>query len=200
MTEERQLLDDNALDLLFRDARTYYRFSDREVPDALLRQIYDIARLGPTSSNGSPMRAIFVKSEEAKQRLLPGVRPNNIEKVKSAPVTAIFGFDLAFYERFDRLAPHAIDRIQNFRNDPDLAHRAAFRNATLQAAYFLILARGHGLDCGPMSGFLHDVVDNEFFAGQTVRANFLMNIGYGHEEGTRPRQYRFEFDEVCEII
>lgn len=193
-------VDPDALDVLFLSARTHYRFSDRDVPDDLLKQIYDIARMGPTSGNCCPMRVIFVKSAEGKARLLPGVRPGNVDKVKSAPVTAIFGFDLAFYEHIDRLAPHAIDRIANYRNDPDLAHRASFRNATLQASYFMIGARAFGLDCGPMSGFLHDVVDEEFFAGQTVKSNFLMNIGYGLHEGIHERAFRFEFDEVCSII
>jgi len=193
-------LDQRVLDQLFLEARTHYRFSDRDVPDDLLRKIYDIARIGPTSGNNCPMRVIFVKSPQGKKRLLPGMRPGNVDKVKSAPVTAIFGYDLAFYEHLPRLAPHTVERMEVFRNDPELTHRASFRNATLGAAYFLILARAHGLNCGPMSGFLHDVVDEEFFAGTTVKSNFLMNIGYGLDDGIKPRLYRFGFDEVCSII
>lgn len=192
--------DGSVLEQLFLGARTHYRFSDRAVPDDLLRQIYDIARMGPTSGNGCPMRAVFVKSPEAKARLLPGLRPGNVDKVKSAPVTAIFGFDLAFYEHLDRLAPHNLDRIEVYRKDTDLSYRASFRNATLQAAYFLVVARAFGLDCGPMSGFLHDVVDAEFFAGTTVKSNFLMNIGYGVPDGIKPRSFRFAFDEVCTVL
>ncbi|MCT7378129.1 malonic semialdehyde reductase [Chelativorans salis] len=205
--KERTRMDDlpaadpAVLDALFLEAHTCYKFSDREVPDDLLGRIYDVARVGPTSSNGSPMRVIFVKSAEGKARLMPGVRPNNVPKVESAPVTAVFGIDQEFYEHFDRLAPHAIDRIANYRKDKDLAQRASFRNATLQAAYFLVMARAHGLSCGPMSGFLHDVVDDTFFeGGHRVKSNFLMNIGYPAEGAFRPRGYRFGFDEVCEII
>lgn len=194
------VVDVETLDILFLKARTHYRFSDKDVPDDLLKRIYDIARMGPTSGNCCPMRVIFVKSPEGKARLLPGMRPGNVDKVKSAPVTAIFGFDLAFYEHIGTLAPHATERIATYRNDPDLAHRASFRNATLQASYFMIVARAFGLDCGPMSGFLHDVVDEEFFAGQTVKSNFLMNIGYGLPDGIHERAYRFDFDEVCSII
>lgn len=188
------------LEKVFLSARTYYRFSDRDVSDALLKSIYDTARMGPTSSNGCPMRVVFVKSAEAKSRLMPGLKPKNIEKVMSAPVTAIFGFDLAFYEHFDRLAPHAVANAANYINDPDLKLRAAFRNGTLQAAYFLVVARAHGLNCGPLSGFFHDVVDAEFFAGTQIKSNFLMNLGYGEEESVRPRGYRFDFDEVCSIL
>lgn len=181
-------------------ARTHSRFSDREVPDALLVRIYDLARMGPTSVNGSPMRIVFVKSPEARARLLPGVKPGNVPKVESAPVTAIFGIDYGFYRHFDRLSPHnAQERIAAYSADSDLAHETAFRNATLQAAYFLIVARAMGLDCGPMSGFLHDVVDEAFFRGTEVKSNFLMNLGYGLGEGIRPRAYRFAFDEVCRI-
>ncbi len=170
------------------------------MPDALLREIWNIARMGPTSTNGSPMRVVFVKSEEAKERLRPGIKPGNIDKTMAAPVTAITAFDLEFYEKFDRLAPYATDRIAAYREDPDLAHRAAFRNATLQAAYFLIVARAKGLDCGPMSGFLHDVVDDAFFAGTSLRSNFLINLGYGDPAVLFPRQYRLAFCEACSII
>lgn len=135
------MVDVETLGILFLKARTHYRFSDKAVPDDLLKHIYDIARMGPTSGNCCPMRVIFVKSPEGKARLLPGMRPGNVDKVKSAPVTAIFGFDLAFYEHIGRLAPHATERIETYRNDPDLAYRASFRNATLQASYFMTVAR-----------------------------------------------------------
>ena len=184
---------------IFLEARTHFAWQDREVPDDLLREIWDVARMGPTSTNGSPMRIVFVKSKAAKQRLLKGLKPGNVDKTMAAPVTAITGFDIEFFESFDRLAPYATSRIATYREDPDLAYRAAFRNATLQAAYFMIAARAKGLDCGPMSGFLHNVVDDEFFAGTTVKSNFLINLGYGDPSVLFPRQYRFTFDEVCHI-
>ncbi|MBR9764861.1 MAG: malonic semialdehyde reductase [Rhodobacteraceae bacterium] len=191
---------DAALRAIFLEARTHFAWQDRAVPDALLREIWDVARMGPTSTNGSPMRVIFVKSDAARERLKPGIKPGNLAKTMAAPVTAITAFDLDFYENFDRLAPYATDRIAAYREDPDLAYRAAFRNATLQAAYFMIVARAKGLDCGPMSGFLHDVVDETFFAGTNLKSNFLINLGYGDPSVLFPRQYRFAFDEACSVI
>lgn len=195
-----QLPFEDAMRHLFIDARTHFAWQPRTVPEPLLRDIWRIARMGPTSTNGSPMRVVFVTSDAGRERLRPGLKPGNIDKTMAAPVTAITGFDLKFYEHFDRLAPYAMDRIDTYRNDPDLAYRAAFRNATLQAAYFMIVARAHGLDCGPMSGFHHDVVDGTFFAGSDIRSNFLINLGYGNPDVLFPRQYRFEFDEACSII
>ena len=189
----------DALRTIFLDARTHFAWKDREVADGLLREIWDIARMGPTSTNGSPMRVVFVKSKAAKERLLKGLKPGNVDKTMAAPVTAITGFDLEFFESFDRLAPYATGRIAAYREDPNLAYRAAFRNATLQAAYFMIVARAKGLDCGPMSGFLHDVVDDAFFAGTSVKSNFLINLGYGDPSVLFPRQYRFAFEEACHI-
>jgi 3-hydroxypropanoate dehydrogenase len=194
-------IDNEFLDIVFRNARTYYRFSNREVPDALLRYIYDVTKFGPTSGNGCPMRVVFVKSPEAKARLMPGIKPGNIPKVESAPVVGVFGFDLEFARHFDRLSPHdAAEKIATYQADQALNHRASFRNATLQAAYFIIGARSMGLQCGPMSGFHHDIVDEAFFAGTEVKSNFLLNIGYGLDQSVRPRAYRFEFDEVCQIV
>lgn len=194
-------VNDDVYDVMFRQAHTYYRFADRPVPEALLREIYEIAKFGPTSGNGCPMRVVFISSPEAKERLMPGIKPGNVPKVASAPVTAIFGFDLAFYRHFDRLSPHdAAEKIANYENDDALTLRASFRNATLQAAYFMIIARSKGLQCGPMSGFHHYVVDEEFFVGTEVKSNFLMNLGYAAAEGVRPRGYRFDFDEVCQVL
>ncbi|MDP2410026.1 MAG: malonic semialdehyde reductase [Pseudolabrys sp.] len=192
--------NEELLDLVFRNAHTYYRFSNREVPDALLRDIYEATKFGPTSGNGSPMRVVFVKSPEAKARLMPGIKAGNVPKVESAPVVAIFGLDLDFARHFDRLSPHdATEKIATYQADEALNYRASFRNATLQAAYFMIGARAMGLHCGPMSGFHHDIVDEIFFAGTAVKSNFLMNIGYGLEQSVRPRAFRFAFDEVCQI-
>lgn len=185
---------------LFLDARTHFAWQDREVPDTLLHAIWSVARMGPTSTNGSPMRVVFVKSPEAKERLRPALKPGNVDKTMNAPVTAVTGFDLEFFERFDKLAPYALDRIPTYRADPDLAYRAAFRNATLQGAYVMIVARAFGLDCGPMSGFFHDIVDEAFFPCGGVKSNFLINLGYGDPGVLFPRQYRFEFEEVCSIV
>lgn len=190
----------DTLRAVFLEARTHFAWQEREISDDLLRDIWDVARMGPTSTNGSPMRVVFVKSKAAKERLLKGLKPGNVDKTMAAPVTAITGFDLEFFERFDKLAPYALDRIAAYRDDPDLAYRAAFRNATLQAAYFMIVARAKGLDCGPMSGFFHDVVDEAFFAGTSVKSNFLINLGYGDPGVLFPRQYRFAFDEACLIM
>jgi 3-hydroxypropanoate dehydrogenase len=188
-----------ALDQMFRHARTHYAWLDRPVPEALLRDVYDLARLGPTSGNCNPMRIVFVTSRDGKERLRPGLKPGNVDKTMAAPATAIIGTDTAFYWHLPRLAPHNADRVKTYEQDPDLASRAAFRNATLQGAYLIMAARALGLDCGPMSGFLHDVVDEVFFAGTPVKSNFLINIGYGDRETLRPRADRFAFDEVCRI-
>lgn len=196
----RPTVDDAGLDLLFRQARTYYGWLAKPVTDDVLTQIYDLAKMAPTSGNCNPMRIVFVRSKEAKQRLLPGLKPGNVDKTMAAPVTAVLGFDTQFYKHFDRLAPHALDRIAVYEADPDLAQRAAFRNGTLQGAYLLLAARSLGLDCGPMSGFLHDVVDEEFFPGGRVKSNFLINIGYGDSASLRSRGARFDFGDIGTIL
>jgi 3-hydroxypropanoate dehydrogenase len=193
-------LDEAGLDLTFRQARTHYAWQDRPVPESLLRQIYDLARMGPTSGNCNPMRVIFVTTREGKEMLRPGLKPGNVDKTMAAPATAIVGTDMEFYRHIPRLAPHNVDRVKVYEEDPDLTYRAAFRNSTLQGAYMIMAARALGLDCGPMSGFLHDVVDETFFAGTAVKSNFLINIGYGDREKLRPRGARFAFDEVCRTV
>lgn len=198
MAPGRASLDPAGLDTILRTARTHYAWLARPVPESLLRQVYDLARMGPTSGNGNPMRVVFVTSPEGKERLRPGLKPGNVDKTMSAPVTAIVGSDMKFYRHIPRLAPHSADRVKAYEDNPDLAYRAAFRNATLQGAYLIIAARALGLDCGPMSGFLHDVVDGEFFAGTAVQSNFLVNIGYGDPAGLRPRGDRLDFDEACQ--
>jgi 3-hydroxypropanoate dehydrogenase len=199
MVLESQALDQAGLNKILQEARTHYAWQDKPVPESLLRKIYEVARMGPTSGNSNPMRAVFVTTPEGKKRLLPGLKPGNVDKTMTAPATAIIGTDMEFYKHIPRLAPHNADRVKVYEEDPDLTYRAAFRNATLQGAYIIIAARALGLDCGPMSGFLHDVVDQEFFAGTAVKSNFLINIGYGDRSKLRPRGDRFAFDEVCEI-
>ena len=195
-----QVLDRLGLDTIFREARTHYTWTGRPVSESLLRQIYELARMGPTSGNCNPMRVVFVTTPEGKERLRPGLKPGNVDKTMAAPATAIIGTDMEFYRHIPRLAPHNADRVKVYEEDPDLTYRAAFRNSTLQGAYLIMAARALGLDCGPMSGFLHDVVDEEFFAGTAVKSNFLINIGYGDREKLRPRGDRFAFDEVCRFV
>jgi 3-hydroxypropanoate dehydrogenase len=192
-------LDDAALDLLFREARTHNGWIDRAVDDALLRRVWDLARMGPTSANCSPARIVFVKSRAAKERLRPALSAGNLEKTMTAPVTAIIGYDLDFPEHLPRLFPHD-DAKSWFAGNEPLIQTTAFRNGTLQGAYLMIAARALGLDCGPMSGFDNAKVDAAFFAGTRVRSNFLCNLGYGDPAKLFARSPRFGFDEVCAIV
>jgi 3-hydroxypropanoate dehydrogenase len=192
-------LEQAGRDLLFLEARTYSKFLDRPVPDELLRQAWDLARMGPTSANCMPARLVFVRSPEAKQRLKPALAPGNLDKTMAAPVTAIVAYDLAFYDKLPRLFPHADARSWFVGND-ELIQSTAFRNATLQGAYFVMACRALGLDCGPMSGFDNAKVDAEFFPGGTIKSNFLVNIGYGDASSLFPRSPRLEFDEACTVI
>lgn len=193
------MLDDKALDALFRDARTHATWADKPVPDALLRQAWDLARMGPTSANCQPLRIVFVKGAEAKRRLKPALMEGNVAKTMAAPVTAVIGHDLAFYELLPRLFPHADARSWFVGNDA-LIDTTAFRNATLQAGYFILACRAVGLDVGPMSGFDNAAVDAAFFAGTPVKSNFLINIGFGDPAGLFPRGPRLEFDEACRVV
>jgi 3-hydroxypropanoate dehydrogenase len=185
-------VDDAALDLIFREARTLTRWTGREVADATLRDIWELARLGPTSANCSPMRILFVKSVEAKARLKPHLSRTNVEQTMAAPVTAVVAHDLAFYELLPRL--FEAKAVAWFKGN---AEETAFRNGTLQGAYLMIAARALGLDCGPMSGFDNKGVDAAFFAGTSLRSNFLVNLGYGDRAGLEPRKPRLAFDEAC---
>lgn len=205
---------EQALDTLFRKARTYNSWLDKPVSDDLLRQLYDLMKWGPTSANCSPARILFLRTPEAKQRLKPALSPTNVEKTMKAPVTAIIAYDLKFYERLPRLFPHNPGAREWFSNAPDLAETTAFRNGTLQGAYFILAARSLGLDCGPMSGFDNAKVDAEFFrapAGKDgpaeeviptgpLKSNFLCNLGYGDPAQLYPRSPRLAFDEACKLL
>ncbi|MBV9861867.1 MAG: malonic semialdehyde reductase [Alphaproteobacteria bacterium] len=180
---------------LFRDGRTYSKWLPRSIPDGLIEAAFAMAQLGPTSGNCEPMRLVLVRSPEAKARLLGCVSSGNAEKVRTAPVTAIVAYDLAFYEHLPRLFPHTDARAWFTSNDA-LARETAFRNGSLQGAYFILALRTHGLDCGPMSGFDAGRVDAEFFAGSSWRANFLLNIGYGDTGGLHPRLPRLSFSDT----
>jgi 3-hydroxypropanoate dehydrogenase len=191
-------LDAPALAQLFTEARTHNAWQDKQVSDALLRDLVELMRWAPTSANTSPARILFVKSPEAKARLKPLLMEGNIDKTMAAPVTAIIGHDLEFYEHLPRLFPHA-DARSWFVGKPDFIATSAFRNGTLQGGYFIIAARALGLDCGPMSGFDNAGVDAEFFAGKNIKSNFLCNLGYGDPQGLHPRSPRFDFEDIARI-
>ena len=197
-------LDAAALDQIFRSARTYRRSADawlpRAVSDQQLRDIYDLAKLGPTSANSSPARIVFVRSPEAKEKLKSALSADNIAQTMAAPATAIVGSDHAFYEQLPRLYKESPEAKSWFAGKPEVIAATAFRNASLQGAYLIVAARALGLDCGPMSGFHNDTADKLFFAGTQVKSNFLINIGYGNPAVIRPREERFGFDEACKIV
>jgi len=183
---------------LFDHARTQNGFFDQPIADATLRQLYDMMKWGPTSANCSPARFIFVRSPEAKARLLECMNPGNVEKTRSAPVTAIVGMDMAFYEQLPRLLPHA-DAKPWFEGKQPLIEATAFRNSSLQGGYLIMAARALGLDCGPMSGFDAAKLDAAFWAGTTVKTNFVCNLGRGDPAKVFPRSPRLAFDEACRI-
>jgi 3-hydroxypropanoate dehydrogenase len=189
-------IDEEALDQLFRAARTHNGWLDRPVSEALLRQAVDLAKMGPTSANTLPMRLVFVKSAEAKARLRPALLRQNIEKTMSAPTTAIVGYDLGFPDLLPKLFPHADARTWFAGND-DLIADTAYRNSSLQGGYLILALRAIGLDVGPMSGFDSAKVDAAFFAGTRIRTNFLLNIGYGDRTKLFPRSPRLAFNEIA---
>lgn len=193
------MIDSKALAQLFTEARTHNGWQEKDVPDTILHSIYDAAKFGPTSANCSPVRIIFIKSKEAKEKLRPCLAEGNIEKTMSAPVTAIFGDDYAFYEKLPELFPHA-DAKSWFVGNQNLIDTTAFRNGTLQAAYFILAARAYGIDCGAMSGFDNAKVDEMFFKNTSVKSNFLCNLGYGDVSKLYPRSPRLAFDEACAIL
>ena len=207
-------LNDEALDQLFRNARTHSDWLPRPVSDDTLRQLYELMKWGPTSVNCCPARILFLRSAQAKQRLLPALSPGNVEKTMSAPVTAIIGYDGRFYQQLPKLFPHKDARAW-FVDTPELAEVTARRNSSLQGAYLMLAARSLGLDCGPMSGFDQAKVDHEFFprehgmrddlqeeyfADSHVKTNFLCNLGYGNPEKLFPRSPRLDFDEACKLL
>jgi 3-hydroxypropanoate dehydrogenase len=194
------VMSNDGLDLIFRKARTHNAWLDKPVEDALLRQVYDLAKMGPTSANMSPMRIVFVKSLAAKQRLKPALDAGNVDKTMAAPVTAVIGMDIRFYEKLPKLFPHADARAW-FKDLPEnVLEYIALRNSSLQGGYFMLAARALGLDCGPMSGFDNAKVDEAFFAGTTVKSNFLCNLGHGDASKLFPRSPRLDFEEACKVV
>ena len=191
-------LSDRALDELFRHARTHSAWQPKPVDDAVLEQLVELTLLGPTSANSSPGRFVFVKTAAAKERLRPALSAGNVDKTMAAPVTVIVAMDMAFYEYLPKLFPHADARSWFAGNDKAIAD-TAFRNSTLQGGYLILAARALGLDAGPMSGFDADKVDQAFFAGTTIRSNFLVNLGYGDASKLHSRSPRLSFDEAARI-
>jgi len=210
----KNVLPDEALDQIFREARTHNAWLDKPVSDDVLRRLYDVMKWGPTSANGSPARFVFLRSREAKERLRPTLAPGNVEKTMTAPITVIIAYDLLFYEKLSKLFPHYPAMRTLFAANPQLVEVTAMRNSSLQGAYLMIVARALGLDCGPMSGFDNAKLDEEFFgAGREcegceqeffpaghVKSNFLCNLGYGDTSKLFPRAPRLEFHEACTLL
>jgi 3-hydroxypropanoate dehydrogenase len=206
-------IGNEALDVLFREARSYNAWLDTAVSEDIIRQIYDVLKWGPTSANSSPSRLIFLRSTKAKERLRPALSPGNVEKTMAAPLTVIIAYDLKFYDKLPRLYPHNPAMREVFAKNPQLIENSAKRNSWLQGAYMMLAARALGLDCGPMSGFDNTKVDEEFFgAGKCedcaqeffpeghVKSNFLCNLGYGDRSKLYPRSPRLEFSEACTLL
>ena len=210
----RNAIEGVALDVLFREARSYRAWLDEPVSDEILRQVYNLMRWAPTSANGSPARILFLRTKAAKERLLPALASGNVDKTMNAPVTAIIAHDLKFYEKLPQLLPHDPGMRDLFANAPELVDATAKRNSSLQGAYMILAARALGLDCGPMSGFDNAKVDEEFFgAGKSepnsaeeffpeghIKSNFLCNLGYGDKSKLFARGPRLEFDQACTLL
>jgi len=209
-----EVVNDQALDTLFREARSYSRWLPRPVTEDTLRNLYELLKWGPTSANASPARFAFLRSKDAKERLRPALAPLNVEKTLTAPVTVIVAYDMKFYEHLPKLFPHNPGMATLFETSPDLIEATAKRNSSLQGAYMIMAARALGLDCGPMSGFDHTKVDEEFFAAGRpcfgcdqeffpeghIKSNFLCNLGYGDPGTLRPRLPRLPFNEACSLL
>ncbi|MGF6810982.1 3-hydroxypropanoate dehydrogenase [Paraburkholderia sp. Clong3] len=192
-------LSDQALKQLFRDARTQNGWQNKPIDDAVLRELMELVLLGPTSANSSPGRFVFVRTPEGKEKLRPALSAGNLEKTMAAPVTVIVAMDMAFYEYLPKLFPHA-DARSWFVGNERLIADTAFRNSTLQGGYLILAARALGLDTGPMSGFDQAKVDEAFFAGTTLKSNFLINLGHGDPSKLFARSPRFSFDEAARIV
>ena len=192
-------VDPLALDVLFNEARTHNVWQEKEVEDKILEDLYSLMKMAPTSMNISPARIVFVKRSSGKERLRPALVSGNVEKTMTAPVCAVIGYDVSCWKNLNKLFPFK-DMSQLFENNPEFAETTAFRNGSMQGAYFILAARSLGLDCGPMSGFDNARVDEEFFAGTEIKSNFLCNLGYGVWDNIPSRAPRLQFGEVCKII
>ena len=199
LKERTNPLDEEALNLIFGEARSMNGWQDKDVSDAMIHSLYDLTKMGPTSTNCSPARFVFVKSEAEKVKFEPALLPNNISKVMTAPVVAIIGYDLDFSDHMTKLFPH-MDVAPMYKGNNEMNVSTAFRNSSLQGAYLIMVARALGLDCGPMSGFNNQLVDETFFSDSNIKSNFLCCIGYGDSTKIFQRLPRLDFDEVCKII
>ncbi len=193
-------VNDQGLDIIFRQARSQNAWQDTPLSDTLLRAVYDLMKWGPTSANCSPARFLFLSSPEAKERLVPHLLGANVEKARTAASVVIIGHDLKFFDRIPELFPHNPGAKDWFAEDAALAETTAFRNGSLQGAYLIIAARALGLDCGPMSGFDNAGVDGEFFPDGQVRSNFICALGYGDPKGVFERSPRLSFEDACQIL
>ncbi len=194
------LISPEAMGQLFTGARTFHAWLPKDVSDQTLREIYDLMKWGPTSANSCPARFVFVRSGPQKEKLIGCLSPGNVDKVKAAPVTAIIAMDELIYDQISKLFPAAPQFREIFAGDKTLAASTAFRNSSLQGAYFLLAARAVGLDCGPMSGFDNKRLDESFFAGTSWKSNFICNLGYGDRSKLYPRSPRLSFEEACRIV
>lgn len=194
-----QYLDDDGLDLIFREARSFKKWQEREVDTATLSELYEVMKWGPTSQNSNPGRILFLHSEEAKQRAIPALHEGNIPKIQAAPLLAIIAYDTQFFEYLPKLFP-AKDTSGMYRDNPAKAESTAFRNSSLQGAYFMLAARAIGLDVNGISGFHNKIIDETFFPDGQYKSNFLCCLGYGDTEALHPRGPRLGFDEVCEVL
>jgi 3-hydroxypropanoate dehydrogenase len=193
-------LDTESIDLLFKEARTQNGWLDRPVSDAQLHELYETMKYGPTSMNTCPARVLFLRTAQAKERLLPALLPGNVEKTRAAPVCAIVAYDLKFYQQLPKLFPHNKDASTIFEGKQELIESTAFRNGSLQGAYLILAARALGLDCGPMSGFDAQKVNQQFFPEGGFKVNFLCNIGYGDRSKVLGRLPRLAFEDACEVL
>lgn len=200
LQDARLTAEADTLRLLFTEARTHYGWQDRDVSDETLRALYEIAKMGPTSMNQQPMRVLFIRSDDAKDRLEPCLMPGNRPKMRSAPVTALLAYDLNFWEELPVLFPPNPGAQDIFKNNATAAQVNAFRNGTLQGAYFMLAARAVGLDVGAMSGFDNAKVDEEFFHGTSLKSNFLVNLGYADTSKIFRRLPRLDYDAVCQTL
>lgn len=200
LQDKAMTADPETLKLLLTEARSHYGWQARDVPDALLREVYEIAAKGPTSMNQQPMRVVYIRSDAAKDRLEPCLSPANQPKMRLAPVTAILAYDLNFWEQLPNVYPHKPEAQKIYSGNPTGAQISAFRNSTLQGAYFMLAARAVGLDMGAMSGFDNAKVDAEFFADTPLRSNFLVNLGYADTSKIFRRLPRLDYDTVCQTL
>jgi len=193
-------LADAALDQLFRGARSFSYWTDEPVSDETIKAVYELARMGPTAANGSPARFVFLRSTAAKERLKPHLIETNVDKVMTSAATVIIAHDVEFYEKIPQLFPHNPGARDWYSWSAEHAELNAFRNGSLQGAYLMLAARAMGLDCGPMSGFNNQGVDEAFFAGTTWRSNFICAMGHGDRDKLHDRGPRLSFDEACQLL